>query len=182
VASPDVPAVPPQSRNRNQNNNMNHFKKKSFPSSLLAVCCLIGLVCALALPALAQVSSLNIAGATNLPAIINAATVSNITSVIPIFRNSGVALQVRFNASAGTANNIIYIVPQVDGTNDCTAPLWVWSIPANGTTDVIASTNWSPHVLSGYSGLSIKQWTNAHATAVTTNKGIVMNRWYPNGW
>ena len=148
---------------------MKKFLEKIIAAGALALAC-YGLQAA---PISVPTQTPQLVIGTNLPAVINAATVSNTTSVLKLQPGVGASLQWRFNASADTANTVVYFKPRVDGTND-TSTLWTWIIPATSTTDVFAWTNWSAATLAGLSDLSIVQITNAHATAVVTNKGFVL--------
>jgi hypothetical protein len=113
--------------------------------------------------------------ATNLPSVINVATVSNQTSVIPIRQGKGMALTRIFNSSSSTntGNVTMWMWPTADGTNYETVKPWIWVVPANGTNTVVATTNWSIAALAGYSGLNFGTISNATGVGIVTNLGVI---------
>jgi hypothetical protein len=125
-------------------------------------------------PAFAQLTQTTLGAVTNLPAIVSTGAQSNTTSYVDIKNNTGLALSWRFNVSSGTSNAVLLLYPSVDKTNYDTVP-WQLVRNASGTTDQVATTNWNPMQLRGYTSLKIGALTNANAGTLT-NKGIVFSR------
>lgn len=124
--------------------------------------------------AFGQVTQTTLGTVTNLPATVSATSQTATTSFIDIHNNSGLALSWKFNASSGTSAAVLLLYPSVDKTNYDSVP-WQLIRPANGTTDQVATTNWSANQLRGYTSLKIGALTNANAGTLT-NKGIVFSR------
>lgn len=122
----------------------------------------------------AQITPSDLASVTNLPATVSATSASTTTSYIDIRNESGLALSWQFNVSSGTSAGVALLYLSVDKTNYDTTP-WVWARNANGATDVIATTNWSPSQLRGYRSMKIGALTNASAGTLT-NKMFLFNR------
>lgn len=139
--------------------------------SLLLIGSLLAL---LAIPARAQVTSTTIYGLTNFPATLASGATSTTTNIVPLTKDAGFALQGIFNVSAGTSNVVVQGSFTVDGTNYGTAP-WTWIIPANGTTRVVASTNWNRAQLAGFTGVNVTTVTNGNSGTLT-NAGFLINR------
>jgi uncharacterized coiled-coil protein SlyX len=104
---------------------------------------------------------------TNLP-IWPAATLTNGTAIqyslasqatnyVPIFTQSGLAVQSIFAGVTNvTGNQVICFYPAVDGTNAFSAPWATLSIATNtlgGTNAAIGGTNWNQLQLRGFAGL-----------------------------
>ena len=132
------------------------------------------LLSAFALSSQAQTSQTSLGSVTNLPATVAAASQANTTSYVNLQNNSGLALSWKFNVSAGTSNAVLLLYPSVDKTNYDSVP-WQLIRPAVGTTDQVATTNWSAQQLRGYTSLKIGALTNQNAGTLT-NKGIVFGR------
>jgi len=132
------------------------------------------LLSAFALSSQAQTSQTSLGSVTNLPATVAAASQANTTSYVNLQNNSGLALSWKFNVSAGTSNAVLLLYPSVDKTNYDSVP-WQLIRPAAGTTDQVATTNWSAQQLRGYTSLKIGALTNQNAGTLT-NKGIVFGR------
>ena len=87
-------------------------------------------------------------------------------------RNESVGLQCSFTATAAsTAAITIQIQPSADGIkfNTADAGAFSWTIPANGTTEVVACTNLSEAHLGNLGYWKIAYITNAHASVNVTN-------------
>lgn len=123
------------------------------------------------------VASTSLATPTNLPPRVTGTYASNVTSMIPIWQGRGLSLSFKFNASAGTAANYVYIYPTVDGTNYSYLPLAMVTLVPNTTTDRTFTTNFSAATLHAYRGVGLNVWSNAAADTVTfTNKGVIVGR------
>ena len=149
-------------------------KIKSFGGMVLLI--IAGLFTAL--ESQAQVTSPTLFPITNFPATVAPSGASNSVNQIALTKKSGFALQGAFNVSSGSSNVVVTGSFTVDGINYATAQgqgAWTWIIPANGTTKVVASTNWTSLQLAGYSGIQITGLTNANAGTLT-NYGFIGNR------
>lgn len=162
---------------------MNFITKSRFTRRALftlRVFCLVLITLLLAcIPARAQVTGAQLIAVTNLPSIINVGSVSNTTSYIRLTKNSGLGLQMVFNASAGTSNVWVYLAPSVDGTNYASRQnQWLWKVAAaESTTDVVGQTNWSAAQLRGLHSILVAGITNSQGgTGIVTNKGMLFNR------
>jgi hypothetical protein len=122
----------------------------------------------------AQVTQTTLGTVTNLPATVATATATATTSFIDIQNNSGLALSWKFNVSSGTSAGVLQVYPSVDKTNYDSVP-WQLIRSANGATDQVATTNWSPQQLRGYTSLKVGGMTNANGGTLT-NKGIAFSR------
>lgn len=122
----------------------------------------------------AQISPTTLGTVTNLPATVSAASQANTTSYVDLYNNSGLALSWKFNVSSGTSSAVLLLYPSVDKTNYDSVP-WQLVRSAAGTTDQVATTNWSAQQLRGYTSLKIGALTNANAGTLT-NKGVVFSR------
>lgn len=135
------------------------------------------LLSALASPlsfAFGQITPTTLGTVTNLPATVAAAAQANTTSYIDLHNNSGLALSWKFNVSSGTSSAVLLVYPSVDKTNYDSVP-WQVVRDAAGTTDQVATTNWSADQLRGYTSLKIGALTNQNAGTLT-NKGILFSR------
>jgi hypothetical protein len=135
------------------------------------------LLCALTSPlspAFGQITQTTLGTVTNLPATVAATSQANTTSYVDIHNNSGLALSWEFNVSSGTSSAVLLLYPSVDKTNYDSVP-WQLIRNAAGTTDQVATTNWSAQQLRGYTSLKIGALTNENAGTLT-NKGIVFSR------
>jgi hypothetical protein len=146
--------------------------KNMFQSFLKVV--VLAVAGSLANPAAAQVYPTTCYGLTNFPATLAPVSLSVTTNIVPLTKNCGLALQGVFNVSAGTSNVLVQGSFSADGTNYATTP-WTWTIPAQGTTRVVASTNWSSAQLAGYVSLNITTLTNQNSGTLT-NAGFLVNR------
>ena len=142
--------------------------------NLLLVAIMLGLLALSAIPAQAQVYSTTIYGLTNFPATLATGATSTVTNIVPLTKDASIALQGIFNVSAGTSNIVVQGSFTVDGTNYGTSP-WTWIIPANGTTKVVASTNWNRSQLASFTGVNITTLTNG-CSGTLTNSGFLINR------
>ena len=142
--------------------------------NLLLVATMLGLLAAFTIPARAQVYSTTIYGITNFPATLATGATSTTTNIVPLTKDCSFALQGIFNVSAGTTNVVVQGSFTVDGTNYGTSP-WTWIIPANGTTKVVAYTNWNRSQLASYTGVNITTFTNGNSGTLT-NSGFLINR------
>lgn len=107
--------------------------------------------------------------ATNLPAVISPGGISNTVSIINVPQKLGLSFTWKFNVSAGSSNACESLTPSVDGTNYDTTP-WTLNRNANGTTDVIATTNWTHNQLNSYRTLKIVGQTNQNAGTLTNKQ------------
>jgi len=121
-----------------------------------------------------QVTPTTLGTVTNLPATVAPASQANTTSYIDLHNNAGLALSWKFNVSSGTSDAVLLVYPSADKTNYDSVP-WQLVRNAAGTTDQIATTNWSADALRGYTSLKIGALTNQNAGTLT-NKGIVFSR------
>jgi hypothetical protein len=151
-----------------------HRMKLKFKSTALGAALVLSAFTASLSPASAQIAQTTLGTVTNLPATVAAASQTNTTSYVDIHNNSGLALSWKFNVSAGTSNAVLWVYPSVDKTNYDSVP-WQLIRSAAGTTDQVATTNWSAQQLRGYTSLRIGALTNQNAGTLT-NKGIVFSR------
>ena len=126
----------------------------------------IALAAANALNSSAQITPTTLGTVTNLPATVATAAQANTTSYVDLHNNSGLALSWKFNVSAGTSNAVLLVYPSVDKVNYDSVP-WQLIRPAAGTTDQVATTNWSADQLRGYTSLKIGALTNENAGTLT---------------
>jgi len=129
-------------------------------------------LCAFALRARAQLTSLNLTLATNLPTVVTTGASSNsLTSWLQLQQDKGAAFDL---AVWGTgASNVAYqVTPSVDGTNKSTSTNW-WFIGANAgpTTTNHITGNLTRDALAGYKYVSVTALTNQNAGTVT-NGGL----------
>jgi hypothetical protein len=106
------------------------------------------------------------------PATLAAATATNLASapVMDVRKQDKVAVQVKFTLSAAATTNTIYTFARsLDGSNYDTANTFVWAVPQNGTTTVIASTNID---MAGYGYLKLVTIDNRDDNGVLTNSLI----------
>lgn len=156
--------------------------KKTF-SALAKLCVgIIALAALLLAPVAVQADQqgypMTLSSPTNMPPIVTTGVNSNgLSSYVPVSPGRGLGLQWRFNVSSGTTFGALQLAPSVDGTN-ASSEVWTWLQSANGTTDVVAKTNWARGSLDGISGIFILGMTNANAGTLT-NKGVLVNK--PNG-
>lgn len=132
------------------------------------------------LPVPAQVTPFTVVTLTNVPATLASGTASNsLNSYVPILQNSGLAVQWIYNTSSGNGStSALYFFPSADGTNYATTNAWILPSLSTGTTNVVATTNWSAATLAGYSGLFLLTATNGTAGTLT-NKSLLVTRWNP---
>lgn len=133
---------------------------------LIFVLAVIALLTALAIPqAHAQENPTRLRALTNVPTSIAASSVSNFTSIIAIPQDRNLAVQANFAASgAGTDNFQWWAKPSVDGTNFMTHNPIIFTVAANGTTQVVGDTNITKTVLEGYRALNFFAVSNASGT------------------
>lgn len=124
-------------------------------------------------PASAQVTPTTLTAFTNLPATMPTASFSNLTSSLELTGSKGVAVQWRFNASAGLSNATLTLTATADGTNY--SPLLTITKAAEGTTNVTVSTNLSADALAGYRRIGVGRMSNAGDSGVLTNKGVILS-------
>jgi hypothetical protein len=106
------------------------------------------------------------------PATLAAASSTNLaTSIVMDCRKQDkVAVQVKFTLSNTATTNTIYTFARsLDGSNYDTANTFVWAVPQNGTTTVIASTNID---MAGYGYLKLVTIDNRDDNGVLTNSLI----------
>lgn len=104
--------------------------------------------------------------------MISAQAASNSTAIVHAERQKDVAVTVSFKMTAASTDNIGFAFarsPDGVSTDTAAASTFVWSVPANGTTTVQATTNISCGALGGFRLLWV---TNAAATAIVTNMTV----------
>lgn len=146
------------------------MKIKSLSSLHLFCACLMLVLVAILFvqPAMAEIGTQDM-GVTN-KLVASANTTANLGSGVKVDNQDQVGIQLTGQGSAsGTGNIITYIARSVDGTNYETAPPIIWSIPANGTTAVVAYTNLNRDALGSAGYIKPFQMTNANGTADFTN-------------
>jgi|GEM_PF-2246350 len=152
------------------------FTKTKFALALAAI---IGLILFTAPPAQAQVTPLTLSGLTNFPATLAAGATSTVTNIVAVPRYGGLAVSLPFNAASGSGSVVLGGSFTVDGTNYGCSPFTLIGT-ANGTTQVMLSTNWNQLQLAGYSGVNFTTLTNAASNGVLTNKAPTVNRVFYN--
>jgi len=162
-----------------KNKNISRFSL----ASLLVIVALLGLLAALALPAMAadqQGYPSTFFQLTNVPTVMSNATTSAFaTNYIPVHANSGLSVETRFtgqNTNAGSQT--LYFYPTEDGSNFWTAPFATVGYSASGTNLVIGGTNWPPNTLRGWAGIGVTVSNAIGGTAATG--GIYTNP--ATGW
>jgi len=130
------------------------------------------ILCAFALSSKAQLTSINMTLATNLPTVVTTGASSNsLTSWFQLQQDKGAAFDL---AVWGTgASNVAYqATPSIDGTNKSTSTNW-WFIGANAgpTTTNHITGNLTRDALGGYKYICITALTNQNAGTVT-NGGL----------
>jgi len=149
-------------------------------AALLLVIALVALLAALLIPpkvyADQQGMPTTYTTPTNMPAIVNAGTVSNnILSFIPIRQGRGMSIMWQFNLSTTnySSNVGLYLAPTVDGTN-ADSVVWPWIVAPSTTNLMTRTTNWARGTLDGYVGFFVLAQTNGN-TGVLTNRGLLFN-------
>lgn len=131
----------------------------------------------LAFTAAAQVTPGQSGAFTNLPAVIPAGAYSNQVSRLTLRQNTGLALEALGNTSSGVTNVVYVLRFSTDGTNDQTTPI-NWVVPATGSSNYVAVTNWSAAQLAGFTSLNLTAITNQNG-GTFTNLGVNWSRWNP---
>ncbi|HMP82613.1 MAG TPA: hypothetical protein PKA41_07940 [Verrucomicrobiota bacterium] len=142
----------------------------------MAILCLLAV---LAIPQQAKAIELwqqtQIISATNLPATMPAAWITNCASYLPVTQGQGAAVYWRFNTTAGNSNAVLYLYPSADGTNYATSVPWTLTRPVTAATDVHAVTNFTADQLAGIRSFKISlSW--AGDTGTFTNKSLLWGR------
>jgi hypothetical protein len=118
-------------------------------------------------PSINQYGAITLLATSNIPA--NVTNVLSLTSnVLTATRFEEVAISISFNSlAADTANKHFFFKPSLEGsTNFATVNPYVFSIPANGTTQVTFTTN----IFLGAVGyLSLDSIGNQSATVAVSN-------------
>lgn len=106
---------------------------------------------------------------TNVAAVVNAASGTNVSSVITLHKGQGLALQWTYS---GSTNVQLILQASDDGTNYSTFNTWV---NTNLTGTVTLLTNWQPAQLAGFYAFKVLNITNT-GTIPLTNNALIVNR------
>lgn len=148
---------------------MNTKIKHGFSLVQMLLCiAIIGIITALALPAMAETGSVSF-GVTNSVAAISTNTgASTVGIAVKIDNQEQVGLY--FNGAltnSGTSAITIIIGRSVDGTIVETTPFFTWTLTANGTTAVTAYTNIPSALVGSTPYLKVTSIGNANANPLT---------------
>jgi hypothetical protein len=139
------------------------MKPKTRFLAILAIAAL-----ALGPPVFAQVSLQDLSATNNIPQ--NATTTTELGSAIPLSQRDNVGILVSFKLqNGGTENQTLIFARSGDGTTYETWPRITWTIPANGTTTVVAYTNVPNSLIGAAYDLKLVSWANGCATNYVTN-------------
>jgi hypothetical protein len=155
----------------NQNNRTNKIMKHT-TRILFAVLTLLALL-ALALPARAEIGTETIGITNSLGAAYT--TTANLGSAVKVANQDNIGLLFKFQGSTtGTSNIVITVARSVDGTTFETSPPITWTVPANGTTAVVAYTNLGTANIGAAGYIKVTSIQNLNITTATTNCSLTV--------
>jgi len=140
---------------------------------------------------------------TNVPAVggnslilSNGAAIVWSNNIVASHAKGGLSFQTTVVGTNGQGGNLVnYFYLSNDGSNYCTAPFAIQTIPLNGANVVIAATNWNELQLRGFLDMSVTVsnasgtniWLGGFVTngiygfvPVTNSLGVITNQAYVN--
>lgn len=150
------------------------MKKNKF-LSLLQVLVAIAIIALFTLPAAADVGSKSF-GITN--SIVNNATVTsavNVGTVVKIDDRETASFVFKAAGSTAQSGNISFtFVRSADNSTWETTPGFIWVVPLNSLTPVVAWTNFPREVIGSAGYVKCIGITNANSTALATNAALYL--------
>lgn len=134
----------------------------------------MGLAAIVALPAMAQVTPNRVTTCV-IPAVIAAATTSNVTSTaVSVPQGKGMSFIPTFAATGSSVSNAVFrFQVSADGTTYTTITPLTYTAVHNGTTTVTGWQLWDPTELNHVAWIKLVSVQNDHGTQAITNLSAV---------